>query len=67
MDQKSIVAEDTLKSFLDAFNRHDLVDIMSFFTNEPVLDMPRGPQPWGRVLRARRKCGPYLEGALKDP
>ena len=47
MDPKPIVTEDTLKSFLEAFNRHDLVDIMAFFGNHPVFDMPRGPQPWG--------------------
>ena len=47
MDPNPIVTEDTLKSFLDAFNRHDLVDIMSFFSKHPVLEMPRGPQPWG--------------------
>ena len=47
MDPKLIVTTDTLKSFLDAFNRHDLVDIMSFFGDDPVFDMPRGPQPWG--------------------
>ena len=47
MDPQLIVTESTLKSFLDAFNRHDLVDIMSFFGDHPVFDMPRGPQPWG--------------------
>src|ERR1700681_2305045 len=47
VDAKPIVTEDTLKSFLDAFNRHDLTDIMSFFGKQPVFDMPRGPQPWG--------------------
>ena len=47
VDPKPTVTEETLKSFLDAFNRHDLVDIMSFFGDRPVFDMPRGPQPWG--------------------
>jgi ketosteroid isomerase-like protein len=47
VDPKPIVTEATLRSFLDAFNRHDLVAIMSFFGNHPVFDMPRGPQPWG--------------------
>ena len=47
MDPQLIVTESTLKSFLDAFNRHDLMDIMSFFGDHPVFDMPRGSQPWG--------------------
>lgn len=37
-----------LKDFLDAFNRHDLDAIMSFFAEDCVLDMPRGPGPGGR-------------------
>ncbi|HUP55868.1 MAG TPA: nuclear transport factor 2 family protein [Bdellovibrionota bacterium] len=39
---------ETLKAFLDAFNRHDLDAIMEFFTDDCILDMPRGPDPGGR-------------------
>jgi steroid delta-isomerase-like uncharacterized protein len=39
---------DLLRSFLDAFNRHDLDAIMSFFADDCVFEMPRGPDPWGR-------------------
>ena len=38
----------TLKRVLEAFNRHDLDAIMSFFTDDCVLHMPRGPAPSGR-------------------
>ena len=38
---------DLLKAILDAFNAHDLDAIMSFFTDDCVLEMPRGPHPWG--------------------
>lgn len=37
----------TLKAILDAFNAHDLDRIMSFFSEECVLEMPRGLDPWG--------------------
>lgn len=37
----------TLKAVLDAFNAHDLDRIMSFFAEDCVLEMPRGPDPWG--------------------
>ena len=40
--------DQTLKRVLDAFNRHDLDAIMSFFTDDCVLQMPRGPAPGGR-------------------
>ena len=38
---------DTLKGFLDAFNRHDLDDIMSYFADDCVFYMPRGAGPRG--------------------
>lgn len=37
----------TLKAVLNAFNAHDLDRIMSFFAEDCVLEMPRGPDPWG--------------------
>jgi ketosteroid isomerase-like protein len=53
LDPKLSVTATTLKSFLDAFNRHDLDDVMSFFTENPVLEMPRGSQPWGSRAEGR--------------
>ena len=38
----------TLKTITDAFNRHDLDAIMSFFTDDAVFESPRGPDAWGR-------------------
>ena len=42
-----MTAETTLQDLLDAFNAHDLDRIMTFFTEDCVLEMPRGPEPWG--------------------
>jgi steroid delta-isomerase-like uncharacterized protein len=39
-----------LQAFLDAFNAHDVDAIMSFFSEDCVLDMPSGPAPGGRRL-----------------
>ena len=47
--------EPMLRAFLDAFNRHDLDDIMSYFTEDCRFDMPRGPNPFG--TRYRGKAG----------
>jgi ketosteroid isomerase-like protein len=41
------VDEARLRELLEAFNRHDLDLIMSFFTDDCVLDMPRGLARWG--------------------
>ena len=38
---------ETLKSLLDAFNRHDLDGIMEYFHDDCVLYMPRGKVPRG--------------------
>lgn len=37
-----------LKEVLDAFNRHDLDAIMSYFAEDAVFETPRGRDPWGR-------------------
>jgi ketosteroid isomerase-like protein len=41
----------TLEALLAAFNAHDLDAVMSFFADDCVLEMPRGPDPWGRRLQ----------------
>lgn len=42
-----MIDERTLKRLVEAFNAHDLDQIMEFFTDDCVMDMPRGPDPWG--------------------
>jgi len=42
------VQTETLQAITDAFNRHDLDEIMSFFAEDAVFETPRGPDPWGR-------------------
>jgi ketosteroid isomerase-like protein len=46
MGEESI--SEILKSVLNAFNAHDLDRIMSYFAEDCVLEMPRGPDPWGQ-------------------
>ncbi len=43
----SAVTYDTLKGFLEAFNRHDLDAIMGYFADDCVFYMPRGAAPRG--------------------
>jgi ketosteroid isomerase-like protein len=40
--------ENALNGLVDAFNAHDLDRIMTFFTDDCVLQMPRGPNPFGQ-------------------
>lgn len=37
----------TLMELCKAFNAHDLDRIMTYFSDDCVLEMPRGNQPWG--------------------
>ena len=37
----------TLTALTEAFNAHDLDRIMAFFSDDCVLEMPRGSKPWG--------------------
>lgn len=41
------VTIEVLKGFLEAFNRHDLDSIMSYFADNCVFYMPRGAGPRG--------------------
>ena len=52
----------TLKALVDAFNAHDLDRIMEFFADESVLEMPRGPDPWGRRCVGKEAVREGLRG-----
>jgi ketosteroid isomerase-like protein len=49
-----------LIALADAFNAHDLDRIMSHFADDCVLEMPRGPHPWG----SRSEGKPHVRAAL---
>lgn len=49
------VTAETLKAFLEAFNRHDLDAIMGFFADDCVFDSPRGPQAFGRRYEGKEE------------
>lgn len=49
------VATPSLRALLDAFNAHDVDAIMSFFSDDCVFDMPRGPAPGGRRLTGKEE------------
>ena len=53
MPHQHPVSGETLKAILDAFNAHDLEAIMGFFAEDCSLDMPRGPEPWGRRVTGK--------------
>lgn len=42
-----------LRELVDAFNAHDLDRIMRFFTDDCVLETPRGTDPWGTRYSGR--------------
>lgn len=37
----------SLHAIIDAFNAHDIDRVISFFVDDCVLEMPRGPDPCG--------------------
>ncbi len=48
MAEHASISVATLQAITDAFNAHDLDAVMAFFADECSLDLPRGPDPWGR-------------------
>ena len=59
------ITADTLKQILDAFNRHDLDAIMEFFSDDCTVDMPRGPEPWGKRFTGKAQVREALGGRFK--
>jgi ketosteroid isomerase-like protein len=53
MASEQTVTVETLKKFLEAFNRHDLDAIMEFFAEDCSTDLPRGPHAWGKRLTGK--------------
>jgi ketosteroid isomerase-like protein len=51
-----------LERMLAAFNAHDLDAVMGFFVDDCVLQMPRGPDPWGRRFEGRDAVREGLAG-----
>ena len=64
MTNPQTVSADTLKQFLEAFNRHDLDAIMEFFAEDCTMDLPRGPNPWRLTGKAqvREGCAGRFKG-----
>jgi ketosteroid isomerase-like protein len=46
---------ETLQRLVVAFNAHDLDAVMSLFVDDPVLELPRGPNPWGQRFQGREE------------
>jgi steroid delta-isomerase-like uncharacterized protein len=45
----------TLTALCEAFNAHDLDRILAFFAEDCVLEMPRGPEPWGARFEGKQQ------------
>ena len=43
-----------LKELCEAFNAHDLDRVMAYFSDDCVLEMPRGSRPWGSRFEGKR-------------
>lgn len=52
----------TFEGHLDAFNSHDVDAVMAYFAEDCVLEMPRGPDPWG----SRHEGTPAVPTALRS-
>jgi ketosteroid isomerase-like protein len=54
-----------LVSLCAAFNAHDLDAVMAHFADDAVLEMPRGPDPWGARSEGRAAIREALAGRFK--
>lgn len=54
-DPSNLVSVQMLHDLLAAFNAHDIDAVMSFFGDDCVLELPRGPDPCGRRLEGHEE------------
>jgi ketosteroid isomerase-like protein len=47
----------TLEAILAAFNGHDVESVLEFFADDAVMEMPRGPEPWGTRFSGKEEIG----------
>ena len=55
----------TLEELCDAFNAHDLDAVMARFPDDCVLEMPRGPDPWGARFAGKATVRQALAGRFQ--
>jgi ketosteroid isomerase-like protein len=65
MSKQCSISKETAKALIEAFNAHDLDAIMQFFAEDCSLDMPRGPDPWGRRFVGKAAVREGLASRLK--
>jgi steroid delta-isomerase-like uncharacterized protein len=53
---------ETLTELCSAFNAHDLDRIMALFSEDCVLEMPRGSDPWGTRFEGKDAVRAALAG-----
>ena len=54
-----------LKQLCDAFNAHDLDEVMAHFADDCVLEMPRGDKPWGSRAEGKAAVRKALAGRFE--
>jgi ketosteroid isomerase-like protein len=57
-------AAPALQAFLDAYNNPDVAAIISVYTEDCVMDMPRGPGPGGQRLVGKREVRQGIRSRL---
>lgn len=60
-----MMPEDTFKSIMEAFNRHDPDAIMEYFTDDCSFDFPRGPEYYGQRFTGKQNVREALAGRFK--
>ena len=59
------ITEETLKQILEAFNRHDLDTIMTYFSEDCSFDFPRGPEFYGQRFEGKAQVREALASRFK--
>ena len=62
---KNLPTVETLEAIGDAFNRHDLEGVMSFFADDGVFYSTSGPEAFGTRYEGREAVQAFFAGMFK--
>ncbi len=66
MEPVQTVTVEDLQQIVELFNRHDLDGLMEAFVEDCVLEIPRGPHPWGQRFIAKEQVRAGLASRFAD-
>ena len=60
VDTEQAVSLELIDEITEAFNRHDVAAVVSYFAEDGIFLLARGDKPWGRRLEGKAEIHAFL-------